>query len=480
MTLKELKCLGRELCLFLAMFSGCFRSVGGRRLLKIYVQGQLSDIKNKNCEAIALKFDESPRTLQRFLESIKWDEEQLRDRCQQIIARDHTHEEAIGTVDESGNAKSGDHTAGASRQYNGNRGKIENCTVGVHLGYSTPGFRTIVGSRLYLPKEWAEDAERRKQNYIPDEIEFQTKPEIALDLIDQALGNGIKVAAWTFDELYGRNSKFLDALDQRGEAFVAEIPSDTRVWTSNPKVRRRTRAKPGKGRPKKLPCRSRSPADCEVRNLIKYSSKFQEQSWQRYHIKDTEKGPDVWEVKWLRVWRKTQKKLPSKQQTLIVARNVRTGEVKYFLSNRVVGRGGVTLRWLLRVAFSRWSIEACFRVAKEELGVDHFQVRGWRCIHRNYYVTGLSYLFCSRIRQRLDKDQNRGLTVEQVRGAVNIYLAYHDLPPLLRDAAFEKELDKQYYHQDRNTQARKSHTKTRIEFYRDIGIDVDKIRSCIT
>ncbi|MGM0491259.1 MAG: hypothetical protein ACQESR_31410, partial [Planctomycetota bacterium] len=122
----------------------------------------------------------------------------------------------------------------------------------------------------------------------------------------------------------------------------------------------------------------------------------------------------------------------------------------------------------------------CFRVAKEELGVDHFQVRGWRCIHRNYYVTGLSYLFCSRIRQRLDKDQNRGLTVEQVRGAVNIYLAYHDLPPLLRDAAFEKELDKQYYHQDRNTQARKSHTKTRIELYRDIGIDVDKIRSCIT
>ena len=89
MTLKELKCLGRELSVFLAMFAGCFASLTGRRLLKIYVQGQLSDVKNKNCEAIALKFDQPPRTLQRFLESIKWDEEQVRDRCQQIVARDH-------------------------------------------------------------------------------------------------------------------------------------------------------------------------------------------------------------------------------------------------------------------------------------------------------------------------------------------------------------------------------------------------------
>ncbi len=305
-----------------------------------------------------------------------------------------------------------------------------------------PEFRTILDSRLYLPKDWADDAERRRQNYIPDDIEFQTKPQIALDLIDRALSNGIQVAAWTFDELYGRDSKFLDALDERKQAFVAEIPSDTRVWTSKPKVIRRIPAKAGRGVRKNVPRVARKPPACEVRNLIKYSSMFQEQSWQRYRIKDTESGPEVWEVKWLTVWRKTGNKLPSKQQTLIVARNVRTGEVKYFLSNRVVGRGGVTLRWLLRVAFSRWSIEACFRVAKEELGMDHFQVRGWRCIHRHYYVTALSYLFCSRTRQRLDGNHTRDLTVEQVRRAVNTYLAYHHLPPDLRDEAFEKELDR--------------------------------------
>jgi SRSO17 transposase len=478
MTLKELKSIGRELTIFLAMFAGCFASSIGRRLLRIYVQGQLSDLKNKNCEAIALKFNQLPRTLQRFLESIKWNEEQVRDRCQQIVSQYHADEEAIGTVDESGTAKSGSHTAAVSRQYNGNRGKVENCTVGVHVGYSTPAFRTILDSRLYLPEDWANDRERRRQNYIPDDIEFQTKPQIALDLIDRVLGNGVHVAAWTFDELYSRDSKFLDALEQRKQAFVAEIPCDTHIWTSKPNVIRKPLAKPGKGRPKNIPRRTRKPQACEVRNLIRYSPLFRKQTWQRYRIKDTQTGPEVWEIKWLRVWRKTENDLPSKQQTLIVARNVRTGEVKYFLSNRVVGRGGVTLRWLLRVAFGRWSIEACFRTAKEELGMDHFQVRGWRCIHRHYYITALSYLFCSRLRQRLDQDNTRVLTVEQVRQAVNAYLMYQHLPDPLRDAAFEKVLNDTHYHQERNAQAKKSHTKTRIERYHELGIDVDKIKSC--
>ncbi len=480
MTLKELKSIGRHLSVFLSMFAGCFSTLAGRKQLRVYVKGQLSDIKRKNCEAIAIRFGQPVRTLQRFLESIKWDEEKLRDRTQEVIARDHLHPEGIGTIDESGVAKSGHSTAAVGRQYNGNRGKVENCIVGVHLGYSAPGFKTIIGSRLYLPKDWANDPHRRKQNYIPDEVKFQTKPQIALDLIDQALTNGITVAAWTCDELYGRDSKFLDGLQERSQAYVAEIPSDTRIWAIPPKVVREASAKARKGRPRKIPRVASKPVACEVRNLIKYSQKFTHQSWQRYRVKDTEKGPEVWEIKWIKGWRKTASGLPSKQQTLIVARNMRTSEVKYFLSNQVVGRGGATLRWLLRVAFGRWVIEACFRTAKEELGMDHFEVRGWRCIHRHYYVTALSYLFCSRIRQGLDKEQTGELTVEQVRSSVNAYLTYHHLPPQLRDEAFNKELSDQRYYQARAIQARKSHTKTRIELYETLGIDVDKIKSCIT
>ena len=173
LALKEIKNLGRLLTSFLAMFADCFTSLAGRQLLRVYVKGQLSDIQRKNCEAIALKFDQAPRTLQRFLESIKWNEEKLRDRCHQIIARDHRHDEAIGTVDESGTAKSGSGTAGVGRQYNGNRGKVENCTVGVHLGYSIPGFQTLLDSQLYLPEDWANDPARRKKTTSPTKSSFK-------------------------------------------------------------------------------------------------------------------------------------------------------------------------------------------------------------------------------------------------------------------------------------------------------------------
>jgi SRSO17 transposase len=167
MTLKELKSLGQLLTSFLGMFADCFSSVAGRGLFRIYVQGQLSDIRRKNCEAMALKFRKPARTLQRFLESIKWDEQKLRDRTQQIVARDHAHDEAIGTVDESGIAKSGRCTAAVTRQYNGNRGKVENCVNNVALAYSAPGFDCLLDARLYLPEEWAEDPARRKKTTFP-------------------------------------------------------------------------------------------------------------------------------------------------------------------------------------------------------------------------------------------------------------------------------------------------------------------------
>ncbi len=167
MTLKQIASLGRKLTLYLALFADCFKSTKGRGLLRIYVQGQLSDQHRKCVEAIALRFDTKPRTLQRLLQSIQWDEEKLRDRCQTIVAEQHAHPDAIGCIDESGSAKSGNHTVGAQRQYNGNRGKVENCVVGVHLSYAAPGFQALIDSALYLPESWADDTARRKKTMCP-------------------------------------------------------------------------------------------------------------------------------------------------------------------------------------------------------------------------------------------------------------------------------------------------------------------------
>ena len=167
MTLEQIEGLGRKLISFLALFADCFGRCDARILLLVYVKGQLSNLHRKTAEAIALRFNTAPRTLQRFLESIKWDEEKLRDRCQQLVAKKHAHVEAIGCVDESGVSKSGPETAGASRQYNGNRGKIDNCVVGVHLSYSAPGFQVLLDSSVYLPEVWANDPARRKKRLCP-------------------------------------------------------------------------------------------------------------------------------------------------------------------------------------------------------------------------------------------------------------------------------------------------------------------------
>ena len=323
---------------------------------------------------------------------------------------------------------------------------------------------------------------RAEKNYIPDDVVFQTKPQIALDLIDRAKDNGIQVMAWAADELYGRDGTFLDGLDERGEAYVVEIPPNAHVWLRKPKVLKKP-PQNGKGRPKKYPrLRRRDRQPNEVHNLAKYSPHLREQTAQRYRIKDTHRGSEVWEIRWHTCWRKTHTaKLDSNQGTLIVARNVLTNETKYFLSNRVPGRDGWSLRKILRVAFGRWPVEDCFREAKEELGLDHFECRGWRCIHRHLYVTLLSQLFCARVRQQLSPAHNvlsgELLTTEQVRRAACVFVRSIGLPRRCREQLYQEEADRQSYYARRNAQASQSHRSTRNKRFAEIGIDLETIKS---
>lgn len=167
MTLEQIAAPGRKTTLFLALFGNCFGRRDARELLRIYVKGQLSNLHRKTAESIALEFGTAPRTLQRFLESVKWDEEKLRDRCQEIVAQGHAHPDAIGCVDESGTAKSGKATVGVARQWNGNRGKVDNSVVAVHLSYSAPGFQVLLDGTVYLSEDWANDPARRKKRTCP-------------------------------------------------------------------------------------------------------------------------------------------------------------------------------------------------------------------------------------------------------------------------------------------------------------------------
>ena len=263
-------------------------------------------------------------------------------------------------------------------------------------------------SDLFLSEEWADDWERRREAGVPDEVVYRKKSRIALEQVERALGNGVRVSAWTFDSLYGGDGEFLDGMDGFGQNYVGQVPKDFFGWLRPPRVL----VKPVGGGAKKrrfprLACKALPP--CAVENLATYSPEFRKQKWQRYRVKDTEKGPMVWEVKVHRFYRKHgEAGLPGPTHTLLVARNVLDPtEVKYFLSNLVAGRDGATVEWMLWVAFGRFGVERCFEVGKRDLGLDHFEMRCWWGIHRHLYVSQLSMLFCAREHQRLREKNDR-------------------------------------------------------------------------
>jgi SRSO17 transposase len=360
---------------------------------------------------MALRGGVPPRSLQAFLGLLSWDEDRVVDRLQHIVVRDHAHPWAIGIGDETGCAKDGDHTACVQRQWCGSLGKIENCVTSVHLGYAVGDFHCVLDSDLFVPQSWADDPDKRREVGMPEDVTHRTKPQIALAQIQRALGNGVRVAAWTFDEHYGQSYEFLDALDRLGQTYVAEVPCTFVGWVKEPALLYRATPQEmrGSGKKRRAPRLAKTAAVVsEVRNLLNHSPVFTEQPWTAVHLKDGEKGPLVREVKAARFFMRRHG-LPTRAHWLIVTRNLSTGELKFFVSN---APAGAPLEWLLHVAYSRWPIEQCFREEKDELGFDHFEVRGWRSIHRHLYLSQVSHLFLNRMRRKL-AEQERTPAIEE-------------------------------------------------------------------
>ena len=404
MDVGQIRKVGRALPRFLGEFGDCFGRCDTRSYLKVYVDGQMSELHRKSVEPMALRAGVPPRSLQAFLSLLEWDEDRMVDRLQQTVARDHAHPWAIGAVDETGCGKDGSHTACVQRQWCGSLGKVENCVVSVHTGYAVGNFHCVLDSDLFVPEDWANDPVRRKEVGIPDEVTHRSKPEIALEQIKRALGNGIRVAAWTFDEHYGQSYDFLDGLDRLGQTYVAEVPCTFCGWAKEPVVLIRPTPQDRRmGKKRRFPRLSRTAAPVsEVRNLLNHSPAFQDQAWTPIHIKNGEKGAIVREVKAVRFFMR-RNRLPTRAHWLMVSRDPQSGELKFFVSN---ASAGVPLEWLLYVAYARWPIEQCFREEKDELGFDHFEVRGWQSIHRHMVLSQVSHLFLNNMRQQLASEES--------------------------------------------------------------------------
>jgi len=415
--------LRREIQWELRAFDDCFARSEGRGHLQCYVGGQVSTLPRKCVEAMADAAAVPARTLQDFLATHTWDHERAIDGLQQIVAERHHDEQAIGLIDETSFAKRGEKTVGVQRQYCGASGKIDNCMVSVALGYASlrGDFRCTLDHRIFLPESWDADADRREEAGVPEDLHHQPKWKIALTMLERAQANGVRFAWLTFDEGYGNNVQFLEALDRMGQTYVAEVSPSMHGWLIEPMVLQKEHARDSAarrargGRPRRLPrLTAKSAKATRIDRLCTYSYLMRDQPWVDYHVKDGHKGPIVWQVRAARFRlnishepdgrrRDPRFALPSAPRWLIQAYNPLTGETKYFVSN---APAGVPLERLLHVAFSRWHIERGFQDEKDQLGLDQFECRRYLAVQRHLILTAISHLLLARLRLKLiDEEQ---------------------------------------------------------------------------
>jgi len=399
MDARQLRKLKPMLDKYLSEFRDCFSRSEPAENLRVYVNGQLSNLPRKSIEPIADQAEVPPRTLQQFLSRAAWDDARMADRLAEIVARDHAHPMALGIVDETGDPKKGEKTPGVKRQWCGATHKVDNCVVTVHLSYAAGEFHTLIGSDLFLPEEWSNDRPRCREAGIPDEVVHRPKWQIALELRDRAVACGVRFEWMSGDEGYGEAPAFQFALDDRGQRYVVEVPCSFHGWVRQPEVLQKQHHSPHKpGRKPRVPrLKAKNLSTLEARNMVRYCEAFRTQPWKKFYIKDSTLGPVVWEAKAGPVYLKRDG-LPTWPHWLVVARNLLDpDEIKYFISN---APAGTPLEVLLHVAFSRYQVERCFEEEKGELGLDHFEVRNYLSLKRHLILTAVSHLFLAKVNQK--------------------------------------------------------------------------------
>ena len=383
LSVEDVACVGQELGAFTQLFGDTFGRSEPRELCELYLQGLLSNTQRKNVEAIALALDgpESVRNLQRFVSEYRWNESWLRQRHWELSAESLSDAQGVWSIDASEFPKKGKASVGVAPQYCGAEGKTANCQSGVFICYGSPEAHALLDSRLYLPKCWFEPAwaERRQQCRIPEEVSFQTKPELALALLRPLLETKLFGGHWiTCDCSFGNNEAFLAAMPKEFD-YLAEIACTRRVWI------KKARAHPRLER-----------EGCRVERLVSLKKLL---NWQTHKVAEGEKGPIVAAFARVRVYLSAERTAESERW--LVLRNDADGRIKYAFSN---APENLEMREFVRVSRARWPIERCFEEDKSELGLDHYEHRSWTAWHRHMRLVFLAQLFLVRLQLKYKKN----------------------------------------------------------------------------
>jgi SRSO17 transposase len=461
MTRDEVRALGRKLTTLHGRFASCFGRKEAQGHALVYLRGLLLGAGRKNVERIALRFapgaDGSPPAqkevvaMQEFLTRSPWEAGDVMRQIQADFAREFvpsTGQWPLGTVgvlDETSIEKSGPESCGAAPQYCGRLAKTANCQVGVFLvGVALAG-TALLDCQLYLPKEWARDRRRRKAARVLPSLRFQTKTQIALELVKRTCAAGQVRFDWLVaDAFYGHDGAFLTALDQRGQRYLMQVESRTRVWP--------------KAYTAELPkwAWESKPSAAETKRAAKTVAQtiaaLPLSAWRTVNVRDGAKGPLAFQFARWRCWA-IRDGQPGPPVWVVARRSLGADpETKYYVTN---ADEQTPLETLALVAATRYEVEQFFEEAKGALGLADYEARGWASWHHHMSLVALAHLFLMQTR----RDLKASAPTMTLPLALELVCAALERPQLDEDDAIRLA----EYHLARNAAARASHHKSWLQ-----------------
>src|SRR6266404_2641556 len=335
-----------------------FRRAEVRKRVGRYLQGLLASVERKNGWQMAEELGEAnAHGVQRLLEEADWDEEGVRDELRTYVSEHLGAADGILVVDETGFVKKGKKSAGVARQYSGTAGRRENSQIGVFLLYASTKGAAFIDRALYLPEEWTQDRVRCREAGIPDEVEFATKGELAQQMLERAFAAGVPADWVVGDTVYGYD-ELRRFLEEREKNYVLAVPETHAVWIA------------GRQQPVGL-----------------VAALLPESAWVVLSAGEGSKGPRLYEWAWLQL--PEQREGSGRARWILIRRSLSDPSKRAYY--RAAGPAQTRLPELVRVAGRSFQIEEGFEEAKGEVGLDQYEVRGFRAWYRHVTLALLAH-----------------------------------------------------------------------------------------
>lgn len=341
-----------------------FARAEARLRVLAYLKGLLSPVERKNAWQLAEGVgDDTPYGFQHLLGRADWEADTIRDELRDYVVEHLGEQDGVLVVDETGFLKKGSKSVGVAKQYCGTAGKVETCQIGVFLAYASSQGRTFLDRELYLPREWANDPERRQEAGVPEKVVFVTKPQLAKRMLDRALDAGVPAAWVTGDTVYGGDRRLRMWLEEREQPFVLAVKSNEPLWSD------------GVG-------------GVRQRAAVTIAATIRDEDWQRLSAGAGSKGPRVYDWARAELFRLPD---PGWNHWLLVRRSISDPkDLAYYVC---FGPADTSLEDLVRVAGTRWAIEECIETAKGEVGLDEYEVRKWEGWYRHITLSLLAHAY---------------------------------------------------------------------------------------